>query len=281
MLVVAEWVQFRPSSSVSFVSLSRLLCAFAIRINWIGALPNFHNFRQTNAAKRNEWISAHTPHSSAGEFYIFICFVNLCMNVNTAYILSCVVVAHTTRFRRKEYYFFFFLFVRNHCRCARWWWWWWCWNWAFFGCRRQALRVCAYLTNENKREMKLSDINEDIRIRCGKMGTDSRTREKHICFESNRIAWPDAYHHRNEVRSNEWERTGRIQQFYLFLPFRRFTDIIFLSSCSQLRILRPTHRIPMHRHQKYTFAVIVYIQNEWRWMRSAVTLRQQPWQWQR
>lgn len=109
MLVVAEWVQFRPSSSVSFVSLSRLLCAFAIRINWIGALPNFHNFRQTNAAKRNEWISAHTPHSSAGEFYIFICFVNLCMNVNTAYILSCVVVAHTTRFRRKEYFFFLFV----------------------------------------------------------------------------------------------------------------------------------------------------------------------------
>lgn len=180
MLVVAVWARFRPSSSVLFVSLSRLLCAFAIRINWIGALPNFHNFRQTNAAKRNEWISAHTPHSIAGEFYIFICFVNLYMNEKTAHIFSCAVVAHTTRFWREEYYFFFW-FVRCHCRCARWRWWW-CWNWAFFGCRRQAHRVCAYLTNENNREMKLSDINKDIRVRCGEMGTEGRTREKHSCF---------------------------------------------------------------------------------------------------
>lgn len=34
------------------------------------------------------------------------------------------------------------------------------------------LRVCVDSVNEDKREMKLSDINEDIRIRCGKM--DSR-----------------------------------------------------------------------------------------------------------
>lgn len=183
--------------------------------------------------RKHEWISAYTPPSHCIYFVFCVClWIFRLGHGESAHTLSCVVTHISVE---TEFPFFACSFVslvlsvmllvpllmmmmleKSITKCA-----------FSSSCSHASAPVCSFvfacpdLVNENKRETKLSHINEDISIWCAKIGTQhtrhTRTRQERI-YSRVVIGWAE---HDSILRGpmpiiiiemNEWMDGKRTQQ---------------------------------------------------------------------